>query len=108
MNTPKKLFNNVVSTNIETLYTVPTGKVTIVKNIILSNTTENMSTITIHLVNNGEFPANANKFIPDYQVNPKDVVVIDISAVLEEGDTIQGMQITEGAVNAYISGVEVE
>lgn len=106
--TPKRLYVGQPGTTVGTLYTVPSGYKTIVKNIVLANTTSTDAKITMHFVPSGNSAGNANKVVADYPVSANNTVVIDLSAVLEAGDTIQAVQATAGAVTVYVSGVEVQ
>lgn len=107
-NTPKRLYTGQPATTIQTLYTVPASTKTIVKNIVLANTTVTDATVDIHLVPNGGTAGATNKIVPTYLVPANNTVVIDFSAALDTaGDTIQALQGTSGAITVYISGVEV-
>lgn len=106
--TPKRLYVGQPGTSIGTVYTVPANSRVIVKNIVLVNTASSDVTVNLHFVPSGQSPGNENKIIADYAVRAKDTVVIDLSAVLEAGDTIQAAQSTVGAVTVYMSGVEVQ
>ncbi|MGC4378243.1 hypothetical protein WD019_15145 [Fictibacillus sp. Mic-4] len=106
-NTPKRLYIGQPGTAASTLYTVPANTKSIVKNVVLTNTTGADATITLHFVPSGGTAGAANKVISSYTVSANDTVVIDLSAVLEAGDTIQGLQGTASAVTVYLSGVEV-
>jgi kynurenine formamidase len=105
--TPKRLYVGQPGTSLGTLYTVPANTKTIVKNIILTNTTGTAANVTIHFVPNGGSADATNKIISSYTVNTNDTVVIDLSSVLETGDTIQAIQGTANAITVYVSGVEV-
>lgn len=102
----KRLYEDQPATTIATLYTVPVGTKTIVKNIIINNTTLNDAKINIHFVKGGDTAGAKNK-INNFTVRAEDMISIDLSSVIEEGDTIQALQITSGALTLYISGVEV-
>lgn len=104
---PKRLYIGQPGTSLSTLYTVPDGYKVIIKNIMLINTTSTDAKITIYFVPSGDSANNTNMIISDYAVIANDTVVIDLSAVLESGDTIQAIQTTSGAVTVYVSGVEV-
>lgn len=107
MATPKRLYTGQVGTVNETLYTVPVGTTSIVKNIVLTNTAVNASTITLNLVPNGFETDKTNQIISELNVNPNETVVVDFSAVLADGDKIDGLQSNVGNITAYVSGVEV-
>lgn len=106
-NTPKRLYTNQPGVSVSTLYTVPASTSTIIKNIFLCNTTGTDANVTLYFVPSGGTAGNTNKVISSYTVSANDSVVIDLSSVLETGDTVQGVQGTSGAITAYISGVEV-
>lgn len=106
-NTPKRLYIGQPGTSATTLYTVPANTKSIVKNIVLTNTTGADATITLNFVPSGGVVLPANQIICSYTISANDTVVIDLSAVLEAGDTIQGYQGTASAVTVYLSGLEV-
>ena len=97
--TPKKLYIGKPSTSIVTVYTVPSSTTTILKNIVLVNTTANDAVVTIQ--------AGGQDFVSCYIVTAKDTVVIDLSIILDATDTIRASQVTSSAVNVFLSGVEV-
>ena len=97
--TPKKLYIGKPSTSIATVYTVPSSTTTILKNIVLVNTTASDAVVTIQ--------AGGQDFVSGYTVAAKDTVVIDLSIVLNASDTIRASQVTASAVNVFVSGVEV-
>lgn len=107
-NTIKRLYTNSPSnTGIDTLYTTPSNTKTIVKNIVLVNTTGTEANVTVNLVPVGGTPQNSNQLISAYKVQQHDTVVIDVSLVLESGDSLRAQQGTAGAVTLHVSGVEV-
>lgn len=104
---PKRLYIGQPSTSLGTLYTVPANTKTIVKQIILSNTTGTDATVTLHFVPNGQTAGNENKIFSTLTVTANNTGIFDLSAVLEAGDTIQAVQGTANAITIHISGVEV-
>lgn len=106
-NTPKRIYIGQPGTAIGTLYTVPASTNTIIKNIMLCNTTAIDATLTIHFVPSAGTAGVTNKVISTYTVKANDTVVIDLSAVLSAGDTVQALQGTASAITTYLSGVEV-
>jgi hypothetical protein len=98
--TPKKIYIGTPPTGSgTTLYTVPSNTKLIVKNIVLCNTTATEAQINVNFA--------GVPLIQNYKVAPLDTVVVDLSLVLEAGDTITSMQYTSNAVKLAISGVEV-
>lgn len=98
-NTVKKLYAGAPGTTSTVLYTTPANTKTIVKNLVISNITSANATSTINFGGIG--------LINDYPVSPKDTVVIELSLILEAGETITSIQGTTSALNIHISGVEV-
>ncbi|ADU95281.1 hypothetical protein [Geobacillus sp. Y412MC52] len=105
--TPKRLYIGQPGTTIGALYQVPATYKTIVKNIILCNTTGTDAKIDIYFVPSGNGASAANKVISQYTVSANDTAVINLSAVLGSGDVISAAQVTANAITVYISGVEV-
>lgn len=106
-NVPKRLYVGQPSTDVATVYTAPTLKTVIVKNIVLCNTSRNLSAITVHVVPSGSTATKANKVVAELNVSGNDTIVIDLSTVLQAGDSLQLCQSTIGSITTYISGVEI-
>jgi len=81
-----------------TVYTVPDGGKAIVTNIVASYAGTVSAALTVRLA--GLPVINA------VGIQPSGVLTLDISQVLEEGDTIQ-VQGNANACSVHISGVEV-
>ncbi len=96
---PKKLYIGTPGTTSATLYTTPASTTTILKNVVLSNTTATAAVVTISVA--------GKNIVSGYTIQPNDTVVIDLSLVLSAADTITGVQATASAVNVFLSGVEV-
>lgn len=96
---PKKLYANKPSTGNTTLYTVPANTKTIIKNILICNTSALAAIITVS--------AAGQNIISGMRVDPNDTVSMDISLVMETSDTLTASQGTSGAISLYVSGVEV-
>lgn len=96
---PKKLYANKPGTTSATLYTVPTSTTTIVKNIVLCNTTGTAATVTLI--------AGGQTIVSAFSIAANDTVTLDLSLVMATADTITGLQGTASAISIYISGVEV-
>jgi hypothetical protein len=96
---PKKLYAGTPSTATTTLYTAPAGNKTIVKNIVIGNTTGADATITLNFAGVG--------LINNLALTKNETVTFDLSLVLESSETITGIQGTSSALRLHISGVEV-
>ncbi len=110
MNTPKNLYRNQPGTSNGVLYgPVEINTTTLVKSLVLHNTTASDATVTLNFVPSGSVVGAANQLI-DYTVKAKDTVIISDAGVfdiLHAGGTIQGKQGTAFAITVSINGVEV-
>ncbi|OPH47632.1 hypothetical protein BC351_10610 [Paenibacillus ferrarius] len=107
INTPKRLYVGQPTTAATTLYTVPANTTTIVKNILITNTTATSSNITIYAVPNSQTVGNQHKILAAYTVKGNDTISMDVSLVVSSNDTIQALQGTSAAISIYVSGVEI-
>lgn len=96
---PKKLYIGTPATTSATLYTVPASTTTILKNLILANSTATAAVVTINV--------GGKTLLNSYPVAANDTVVLDLSLVLNAADTVTGIQTTANAINVFLSGVEV-
>lgn len=103
---PKKLYQGALGTTVVNAYTA-VGKKVIVKNILVTNTSQDSAVIDLYAVPSGGQPGVANKIISQYEIAANDVISLDISLVLESGDSVQVAKAADGTANVYISGVEV-
>jgi hypothetical protein len=97
--TPKKLYSGTPGTSAQTLYTVPANVKTIVKNVVVCNVTGSSATITLNV--------SGVPFVSANPVSNNDTLIMDLSLVLEPGDTLTGLQGTSSALRVIVSGVEV-
>lgn len=98
---------NAPSTSGSLLYTVPNGKSTIVKNIVLANTTSNDATVHLSVVPSAGSASASNRILSNYAVPASGVSTLDCSIVMPAGTFLHGTNGTTGAVNITISGVEI-
>lgn len=94
----KKLFRGAAATSSTTLYTVPASTITVVTNVIVTNTAAATATYTLSLA--GVVLANT------VTVGANDSVVLDIKQVINATETITGLA-SATTVNFHISGVEI-
>jgi|TARA_Y100000310_G_scaffold43983_1_gene40915 hypothetical protein len=106
--TAKNLYRGQPGTSIATLYTVTntTDYHTIVKNIIICNTTDTAATLDMYTVASAGTAAAANQIFSDFTVEGDETVSIDLSLVLAQNETLQALQGTSAALTLTISGVE--
>jgi hypothetical protein len=105
--TPAKLYVGQPTTSSTTLYTAPASTTVIIKQIILVNTTSTSATITLNHVASAGAAAAANQLVPAMWVPGNSVQTIDLSAVMNTGDFIAGLQGTASAITAHIHGVTI-
>lgn len=105
--TPKKLYTGQPGTTATTLYTAPASTSTIVKNILICNTTASAATITLSFVASGGSAGATNRIMSALEVTANNTVAFDLSGVLATGDFISALQGTSGALTLHITGVEV-
>lgn len=103
--TPKKLYQGQLSNEIKVLYTA-VGNKTIIKNILISKVNSDTGIIDLHFVPSGSNHGEDTKIISGYETTVP-LISIDISLVMENGDSIRAVNNDLGKVNLYISGVEV-
>ena len=106
--TAKNLYRGQPGTSIGTLYTVTNTNdyYTIVKNIIICNTTNNAANFDLHAVASGGTAGATNQVFSDFVVQGDETVSIDVSMVMAKNETLQALQVTSGALTLTISGVE--
>ena len=95
----KALFRGAATTTVgTTLYTVPSSTVTVVTNIVVTNTSASAGTFTIGL--------GGTAFATTIAVGGNDSTVIDIKQPLTATQTITGGA-SATSINFHISGVEI-
>ncbi len=105
--TPKQFCETrQLGTSASTYYNVPSGATSIVKQILLANTTSSDATATIHFVPDGGSLLATNKVFGEITISANSTQVIDLSSVLSGGATIRALAGTASAINIHISGVE--
>jgi hypothetical protein len=95
----KALFRGAATTTVgTTLYTVPSATVTVVTNIVVTNTSASAGTFTLAL--------GGTNFATLIAVGGNDSTVIDIKQPLTATQTITGGA-SATTINFHISGVEI-
>lgn len=104
INTPTKLSQTALTTTLTTLlYTVPASTSTIIKEIVLCNTSSSSADVTISY---GDGSAVKNMLLDALSFNAGETKFITLSTVLNATDIISGGASTGAVVSATISGVE--
>lgn len=103
----KRMYFGQPSTSNGTLYTAPgstnTTPSAVVRTIHVANTSGAAATLSLGL--NGTAATAANQILGAFSVPAYGVLSISTNVVLNETDTLQGLQGTSGALTVVISGV---
>lgn len=105
--TPKRLgsITQLTTTN-STIYTSNSVK-TVIKEILVSNTTNTSATVTVNLVPSGSSPSQSNEILCSLTLAGYSTLTFKCSQVLEAGDFIVAKAGTTSVLNIMVSGVEV-
>lgn len=105
--TPRRLAQAQLTTTSETtLYTVPGGRLAIVKQILLSNTTASTVVADVSIVPAAGSGGVTNRVASQVGVPPNSILVVDLSQVMVAADFISAKAGTANALTLTISGVE--
>lgn len=104
----KNLARQAVDSNVETLYTVPSSTVTIVKDIHICNNTNNRRYVSLWLVPNGDSNTDENIMFYQWDIPRRDFVHWTGFQTLDTaGDTIQALAETADGMTITVSGAEL-
>lgn len=96
----KRLCAGTLGSSNGTLYTVPTGSLTIVKSLTICNKSAAAEDVTLKL--------NGVEILAGYVLAAKKTVTIPmIDQIIHAGELIEGLASAAAAINYYISGKEV-
>ena len=88
------------------LYSFPSSA--IVKEILISNISQGLLSMSMWLVPNGQSYGDQYKFIGDIQIDGNTTIIMDISQVANAGESIYADSNVTGYINVCISGVLVQ
>lgn len=108
MYTPTRFYLGHPGTVEGTLYTIPSQKKAIVKEILLTNISGSAATLSLSIVPSGLVAGDDNRILKGYSVPANNFITIPLSLVLNAGDFLSSLQGTSGAITAAISGVLIE
>lgn len=103
---PKRLGQAQPGTSYGTVYTVPASTSTIIKEIVVANTTGSPVVIDVSFVASGGTAGVTNNVIAQHQIGAYATVMYTFSQVLATGGFISLKAGTAAAVTVTISGVE--
>ena len=88
------------------VYVVPAATSTIVKQIVLCNTTASNATVDIHLVACGGTAGVVNALIYNMAVDAQSTMFVNVAAVMGVGDFISAKANVAAAVTMHTFGIE--
>lgn len=91
----------------ETLYTVPANTTTIVKNIVMTNTSNNDATLHISVVPPSGSASQSNRIASDLTIPANGINTLDVSIVMPAGASLHATNNTNQALVVTVSGVEI-
>jgi hypothetical protein len=98
-----------LATSVATIYTVTAPKTKgVIKQILVANTSTSTASVTLHIVGVAGTATAANKIVSEVSVAANSTVTLDITQVLNVGETIQALASAATSINLMISGYEVE
>lgn len=107
--TPKRLAQSAPGGTADTtIYTVPGGRICIVKQLMISNVTAGTVTVAASITPIGGLAGIDNRLVPDTLLPGNSVLVFDLSQVMNTGDFISVKTSAGNAVVFTVSGVESE
>lgn len=104
--TPKQLFQTVATASFVTQYTVPASTSTIVKEIVVCNTTTSSATLSVSFVPNAGSAGTTNAVISAAPIAANSTVIYTFSQVLPTGAFISLLAGTASALTVTGSGIE--
>lgn len=100
----KKLYQGNPTTETP-MYTAPASTKTLVRQIVVCNTTGSNHTVSIGLVPAGQTADGTHRVLSGKSVPANDTLVLDIFQVLHAADFISGL-VSDAGMTVTISGVE--
>lgn len=108
---PTNMYRGFLADTVGVLYTVPagTGSYAIIKEVLLCNTTDTATEVTIYTVEDGGSVADNRMIFGNVNIDAYSTVILEMSTVLEEaGATLRGLASIASAITATVSGVEFD
>jgi hypothetical protein len=103
---PTNLGQAAITVSVTTLYTVPVGVTTFLKDVEICNTSSSVAIqVTVYLVPNGSTPSTSNEFVPSSNILPNGMFQWTGAIVMNAGASIQIVASSTGC-NIYASGGE--
>ena len=89
-----------------TQYTTPGSTTTIVKSIVMCNTTATERDLSVSVVPSGGSAGVANRILATYPIPPYTTAFLDCHIVLETGDFLSAIASAATAITVTVSGLE--
>jgi hypothetical protein len=103
----KTISQSALSTNLTSVYTVPASTTTLVKEILVCNTSANATKYTIYFVENGDTEGVKNAVFYGLTLLGNETQAIGLSTSLNAQCSIKVKADIDGVLGMTISGVEL-
>ena len=98
-----------LGTSATALYTVTAPASSgITKQILVSNYSAGSANITLYLVPSGGTAGNSNVIVPAVAISANSTITLDLTQVLNLGDSLWALASAGTAINVVVSGYEVQ
>jgi hypothetical protein len=92
--------------SVATHYTVPASTTTIVKQLVLCNTTASNATVDVHLVPSGGTAGVSNALVYNLTVDALSTMFVNVAAVMATSDFISAKANVAATVTMHSFGIE--
>lgn len=105
--TMKQLGQAAAGITVSTVYTVPATSISIIKEMILCNTSATNASVTVYFVASGDTPAVKNTILSSSPLLAGETQIISFSTFLNAGMSVQIQCDVADVVGVTMSGVEM-
>lgn len=96
-----------LTTSASTQFTVGTGKVNVLKQIVLNNTSATAASVTVYLVASGGTASSANAIVTNLVISANSQIIWSADLPMTAGETLQALASTGTVITATTTGIEV-
>ena len=98
-----------LGTSATALYTVTSPASSgITKQILVSNYSTSSANVTLYLVPSGGTAGNSNAIVPAVSISANSTITLDLTQVLNLGDSLWALASAGSSLNVLVSGYEVQ
>ena len=105
---PRRLAGTAfLTTSATAVYTVPTGRTGVIKQIIFNNTSVNTVSVSAHVVPSAGSASASIQIITTLAISPASQVIWAADIPLAAGESLQLLAATASAVTSTVTGIEI-